>query len=457
MIRSIARFRRSLTVGIVLSSFLAGSSWADDWPQWMGPQRDGVWRETGLLEKFATNELKPLWRVPVNAGYVGPAVVGQRLFLLDRAAGKPPERTKGDRSLPTVPGNERVLCLDAQTGTKVWEHTYDVPYRISYPAGPRATPVVAEGRVYALGAMGHLKALDARNGRVIWERELLKDYTDEPPVWGYAAHPLLDGDRLICTVGGSNSAVVAFHKDTGKELWRALSAKEIGYAPPTIYTVNGRRELIIWHPDGVAGLAPETGQVRWTHPYPVDGKPQRPEVTIAMPRLAGTRLFLSSFYQGSMLLDVGGTEPKVVWNRRSKRRSEFDDGLHTTMCTPVIRDGHIYGLCGFGEFRCFDLATGDRKWESFATGDGKKALFGQAFLVEQADRCWMWNDQGELLLARLSPKGLDILSRAKLLDTVEHTRGRDILWCPPAFANRSIYVHNGRELIAVSLARDRRI
>ncbi len=457
MIRFTGTLRRLLTGGIVLSWFFAGPARADDWPQWMGPERDGVWRENGLLEKFATNELKPSWRVPVNAGYVGPAVVGQRLFLLDRAAGKPPERAKGDRSLPTVPGNERVLCLDTQTGAKVWEHTYDVPYRISYPAGPRATPVVADGRVYVLGAMGHLKALNARDGRVIWERDMLKDYTDEPPVWGYAAHPLLDGERLICLVGGSNSAVVAFHKDTGKELWRALSTKEIGYAPPTIHTVNGRRELIVWHPDGVAGLAPETGQVRWTHPYPVDGKPQRPEVTIAMPRLAGTRLFLSSFYQGSMLLEVGGTEPKMVWNRRSKRRSEFDDGLHTTMCTPVIRDGYIYGLCGFGEFRCLDLATGDRKWESFATGNGSKALFGQAFLVEQADRCWMWNDQGELLLTRLSPKGLDILSRAKLLDTVEHTRGRDILWCPPAFANRSIYVHNGRELIAVSLARDRRI
>lgn len=457
MTHLIPSLRRPFAVGLVLCSLVAGPARADDWPQWMGPQRDGVWRETDLLEKFGTNELKPLWRVPVNAGYVGPAVVGQRLFLLDRAAGKPPERAKGERSLPTVPGNERVLCLDAQTGAKIWEHAYDVPYRISYPAGPRATPVVAEGRVYALGAMGHLKALDARDGRVIWERELLKDFTDEPPVWGYAAHPLLDGERLICMVGGSNSAVVAFHKDTGKELWRALSTKEIGYAPPTIYTVNGRRELIIWHPDGVAGLTPETGKVFWTHPYPVDGKPQRPEVTIAMPRLTGTRLFLSSFYQGSMLLDVAGPEPKVVWNRRSKRRSEFDDGLHTTMCTPVIRDGHIYGLCGFGEFRCLDLATGGRKWESFAAGEGKKALFGQAFLVEQGDRCWMWNDQGELILARLSPKGLDIISRAKLLDTVEHTRGRDILWCPPAFANRSIYVHNGRELIAVSLARDRRI
>lgn len=425
---------------------------ADDWPQWMGPQRDGVWRESGLLEKFGSNDLKPRWRVSVQAGYVGPAVVGDRLFMLDRQARKAPERVRGDRSLPMIPGSERVLCLDTKTGTTIWARTNEVAYRISYPAGPRATPVVADGRVYTLGAMGHLQALAADDGRVLWERQWLKEFTDEPPVWGYAAHPLLDGERLICLVGGSNSAVVAFHKDTGRELWRALSTKEIGYAPPVIHTIQGRRQLIIWHPDGVAGLEPETGRTLWTHAYPVEGKPQRPEVTIAMPRLTGDRLFLSSFYQGSLLLEIGGAEPRVIWNRRSKRKSEFDDGLHTTMCTPVIRGANIYGLCGFGEFRCLDLATGARRWETFTVGNGQKALFSQAFLVEQGDRCWMWNDQGELLLTRLSSDGLEVISRAKLLDTIEHTRGRDVLWCPPAFANRSLYVHNGRELIAVSLA-----
>jgi outer membrane protein assembly factor BamB len=393
-----------------------------------------------------------VWRTNVNRGYCGPAVVGDRLFMLDRLQGKPPERKPGERVLPTIPGNERVLCLDARTGAKIWEQAYDSAYRISYPSGPRATPVVSSGRVFTLGAMGDLLCLDAGNGNVIWKREFLKDFTDEPPVWGYAAHPLLDGERLICLVGGTNSAVVAFHKDTGKELWRALEAREIGYAPPVIYTVGGKRQLIIWHPDGVAGLVPETGQVIWTNAYPVGGKPQRPEVTIAMPRLAGTKLFLSSFYQGALLLDLAGPEPAVAWNRRSKRKSEFEEGLHTTMCTPVIRDGHLYGMCGFGELRCLDLATGDRKWETFAVTEGKKSLFGQAFIVEQAGRYWMWNDQGELILAKLNPQGYEEISRTKLLPTIENTRGRDVLWCAPAFAQRCAYMHNGKELICVSLA-----
>jgi len=425
---------------------------ADDWPQWMGPQRDGVWREAGVIEKLPTNGPAVVWRTNVNRGYSGPAVVGDRLFMLDRLQSKPPERKPGERTLPVITGNERVLCLDARTGVKIWEHAYDCAYRISYPAGPRATPLVAGGRVFTLGAMGDLLCLETQDGKVVWRRELLKDFTDEPPVWGYAAHPLLDGDRLICLVGGTNSAVVAFHKDTGKELWRALDTREIGYAPPVIYTVGGKRQLIIWHPDGVVGLTTETGKVLWTHPYPVGGKPQRPEVTIAMPRLVGMKLFLSSYYQGSLLLDLAGSEPTVAWNRRSKRKSEFDEGLHTTMCTPVIRDGHLYGMCGFGELRCLDLANGNRKWETFAPTEGKKSLFGQVFIVEQAGRYWMWNDQGELILTKLNPQGYEEISRAKLLPTIEHTRGRDVLWCHPAFANRRAYMHNGQELICVSLA-----
>jgi len=165
-------------------------------------------------------------------------------------------------------------------------------------------------------------------------------------------------------------------------------------------------------------------------------------------------LFVTSFYQGALLMEPSDNPPgvQVVWNRRSTRHSEMNDGLHTTLGTPIIRDGYIYGVCGFGEFRCLDLATGDRKWESYALTGGEKGLFANAFMVEQAGRFWVWNDHGELILAKLQPGGLNELSRTKLLDPVEHTRGRDVLWCHPAFANRCAYMHNGKELICVSLA-----
>jgi len=426
---------------------------ADDWPQWLGPQRDGVWRETGIVQQFAPDGLPVRWRVAINPSYVGPAVAEGRLFLLDRLAGKPPERQPGKPVVPAIPGQERVLCLDVQTGATLWQHTYDCAYRIAYPNGPRATPLVAAGRVFTLGAMGDLRCLDASTGKLVWARSFMPDFhLEEPPLWGWSGHPLLEDNRLICLVGGTNSAVVAFDPSTGKEIWRALTAQEVGYAPPMVYEVAGRRQLLVWHPDAVAGLEPATGRVLWSQPYPVGERPQRPEVTVATPRWDGHRLLLTTFYHGSLLLEPEADRARVVWNRRSTRNSEMNDGLHSVMCTPLLRDGYIYGVCGFGELRCLEIATGDRKWETYAATGGERGLFANAFLIAQGDRCWLWNDHGELILARLAPTGYTEISRAKLLDPLENTRGRDVLWCHPAFANRSAYLHNGKELVCVSLA-----
>lgn len=445
-----------ITTSTLLTLLLSLSAFADDWPQWMGPRRDGVWRESGIIESFSTNGPPVVWRVPVNRGYCGPAVADGRIYLLDRQAGPPLQRKPGDRSLPVLAGNERVLCLDARTGKTLWEHVYDCPYRIDYPAGPRATPVVAGDRVYTLGAMGDLLCLDATTGKAVWERHFLKEFgLAEPPLWGYAAHPLLDGDRLVCLVGGSNSVAVAFHKDTGKEIWRALSAHEIGYAAPVILETGGTRHLVIWHPDAISGLKPETGEVLWSQKYPVHEKPQRPEVTIAMPRVKGDQLVVSTFYHGALMLKVDSEPPgaSIVWNKHSSSKSRINDGLHTVMSVPAWIGDHIYGICGFGELRCLDAKTGERVWESDAAMGGKLGNFANAFLVQHEDRVFVWNDQGELILGKVSPKGFDVISRARLLDTSENTRGRSLLWCHPAFANRRAYVHNGKEMICIELAR----
>ncbi|MGO8675813.1 MAG: PQQ-binding-like beta-propeller repeat protein [Limisphaerales bacterium] len=445
-----------LLLGLGLST-LAVSLLADDWPQWMGPKRDDVWREHGIVKRFPDAGPPVLWRAAIADSYSGPAVVGGRLYVMDRPKGAEPQPASGQENPPRPPARERVLCLDAATGKTIWEHAYARAYNIGYPAGPRTTPTVAGGRVFTLGAMGDLLCLKADTGEVVWARDFLQDYRPvKPPTWGWSSHPLLDGDRLICLVGGTNTAVVAFDKDTGRELWRALTAAEIGYAPPVIYTIQGRRQLIIWHPDAVSGLDPETGRVLWSHAYPVGGKPQRPEVTIALPRLEGDKLFLSCFYQGSLLLQLTADEAKVAWNRRSTGDAEMNDGLHTVLGTPVFKDGFIYGVCGFGEVRCLDARTGDRKWETYAPTTGKKAFFANVFITENEDRAFLYNDQGELIIARLRPEGYEELSRAKLLEPLEKTRGRIVTWCHPAYANRCAYVHNGRDLLCVSLAEEPR-
>jgi outer membrane protein assembly factor BamB len=416
----------------------------------MGPQRDDCWREKGVLDRFPAAGPTILWRVPISGGYCGPAIVGSRLFVLDRPAATASSAEGPQQNLSR---NERVRCLDTSSGKQLWEHAYPCAYNIGYPGGPRATPTVSGGRVFTLGAMGDLLCLRADSGEVLWSRNFPRDYSlSKPPVWGWAAHPLLDGDRLICLVGGSNTAVVAFDKNDGKELWRALTAEEIGYAPPVIYSVRGQRQLIIWHPDAVTGLNPDNGKVLWSQHYPVGGEPKRPEVTIAMPRLQGDQLFLTCFYQGSMLLQITGDGPKILWNRRSTSDEVMNDGLHTILGTPIFQNGYIYGVCGFGELRCLDAKTGDRLWETYAATGGHKAFFGNAFLTTHEDRTFLWNDQGELIVARLRPGGYEEISRAKLLEPLEKTRGRTITWCHPAYANRCVYVHNGKELICASLA-----
>jgi outer membrane protein assembly factor BamB len=162
-----------------------------------------------------------------------------------------------------IKGTERVLCLDASTGKEIWKHEYDCPYKISYPAGPRCTATVLGGKVYSLGAMGDLYCLDAKKGTVVWSKNFAKDYGAKTATWGYAGHPLVDDNRLVCVVGGEGSLVVAFDKDTGKELWKSGTAPEQGYSAPTIITAGGKRQLIVWDGGKVGSLDPEKGTAYW--------------------------------------------------------------------------------------------------------------------------------------------------------------------------------------------------
>jgi outer membrane protein assembly factor BamB len=437
---------------------------ADDWPQWLGPKRDGVWRETGLVEKFPAGGPKVRWRAPVGQGYSGPAVAGGRVYLTDQVL-PPGTRNPGNPfGRGELPCKERVLCLDEPTGKLLWKHEYDCTYEISYPAGPRTTPVVAGGKVYTLGAMSDLYCLEADTGKVVWSKNFPRDYEARVPLWGFAAHPLLDGDRLICLVGGKGSLAVAFHKDTGKEIWRSLTSVETGYAPPVIYEIGGKRQLIIWHPEAVNGLDPETGKVYWSQPFGrqrVGGGRMmvKAALTIPTPRLDGNLLFLTAFYDGPLMLRLNGTEkPTVVW--KGTGRGEQPDqttGLHSIMPTPFLKGGYIYGVCSYGELRCLKEDTGERIWETHKATTGRSLRWGNAFLVEQGDRFILFNEKGDLIIARLTPRGYDEISRANILEPTNRMAapaGRRVIWSHPAFANRSVYARNDRELVCVSMAAD---
>jgi outer membrane protein assembly factor BamB len=421
---------------------------ADDWPQWLGPKRDGVWRETGILEKFPADGVKVRWRVPIGGGYSGPAVAKGRVYVMDRKLNEGSSNPGDAFSRGQIPGSERVLCLNEADGKMLWQHEYECRYTVSYPAGPRTTPTVHEGKVYTLGAEGNLRCLDAEKGTLLWEHDFKTDFGIKTPMWGFAGHPLVDGKKLICLAGGNGSVAVAFDKDTGKEMWRALSAQEPGYAPPMIYEFAGKRQLILWHPEAVNGLDPETGKVYWTHRLT---PPVRAGMTIPSPRKSGDLLFLTSFYNGSLLLRVDSDAPSVVW--QSKKVSEKDtDGLHSVMATPLIDNGYIYSPCSYGQFRCLKLETGERLWETFAPTSGKSERWGHAFVVKNGDRAFLFSEKGDLIIAKLSPEKYEEIDRAHLLEPDNHDPRRDVVWSHPAFANRCVYARNDHEIVCASLA-----
>ncbi len=446
---------RLATCGLAAVAVWVSVVRADDWPQWLGPQRDGVWRESGIVEKFPQGGPKVRWRTPVGGGYAGPAVANGRVYVTDRQLARGTEKPNDQFRRSRTPGSERVLCLNEADGRVLWTHEYECEYRISYPAGPRTTPVVSGGKVYTLGAMGHLFCLDAASGKVIWSKDFEKDYGQQSPLWGWSAHPLLDGDKLFCVVGGQGSTVVAFHKDTGKELWKALSSKEPGYCPPMLFEAGGKRQLIVWHPESANSLDPDTGKVYWSQPFPGEGQAVRAGLTIPTPRRAGDLLFFTSFYNGPIMLKLASDQPSasVVWRGKSDSEQRTD-GLHAIMCTPIIKEGHIYGVCSYGQLRCLRADTGERLWESlkFTTADGRPTRWANAFIIENGGRSFLFNEKGDLIIARLSPKGPEEIDRAHLLEPTG-TAGRDVLWSHPAFANRCMYARNDKEILCVSLAK----
>ncbi|GIW82214.1 MAG: hypothetical protein KatS3mg105_4021 [Gemmatales bacterium] len=359
----------AITAGLLIAGLVRG----DDWPQWLGPQRDGVWRETGIIKQFPKGGPKVRWRTPIRAGYSGPAVAEGCVYITDRVLAPSAKNPANPFRRGNVPGSERILCLDEKTGKILWRHEYDCVYDVSYPLGPRTTPLVADGKVYTLGTMGDLFCLEARTGKVIWSKNFPKEYGAEVPLWGFAAHPLLDGKRLICLVGGKGSLVVAFDKDTGKEVWKALSAPQQGYCPPMIYQVGATRQLIIWEPTSVNGLNPETGEPYWRVPFVV-----RAALTIPTPRLHDDLLFVTSFYNGSLMLKLDKKEPKadVLWRGKGRNERQTAD-LHAIMATPFFVGDYIYGICSYGQLRCIKAANGDRVWSSLEATGGKTLRWGK--------------------------------------------------------------------------------
>lgn len=432
-----------------LSLALLGPLDGADWPEFRGLDRKGVWQAEGLVKNFdgLPDPLPRVWSAPVGAGYSGPTVAGEGVYLMDRGEAGGTDEV------------ERVVCVDRASGEVKWIRSYPCVYTgIDYGYGPRTSVTVRDGVAYALGMMGHLHALDAASGAVLWAKDLAKDYRIDMPIWGLSASPLLEGGVLVVQVSApeDGACFVGFDAKTGTEKWRALPDKG-SYVSPVPFEQAGRRLVVAWSGRRIAGLDPASGEVLWEVPTP----PNRMPINVPGPAFSedGSKLLLSVFYDGSRLLELGKEETtaKELWHRQGINE-RTTDALHA-MISPPYFDGdgdHIYGIDSYGQLRCLDAATGERVWENLeAIPQGR---WGTGFMVPQGDRTWIVTERGELVIARLSPQGYNEIDRAKLIEPTTPLNQRaegTVLWSYPAFAGTRVYVRNDRELVCVELGEAR--
>jgi outer membrane protein assembly factor BamB len=407
---------------------------AQDWPDWRGINRDGTWTETGIVEKFEASKLTPVWTVSIGSGYSGPTVSNGKVYVTDLK--KEPTQTEG------------ILCFDEKTGEKLWEYRYNCKYNVGYPAGPRASVVIINGKAFSLGTMGNLFCLDANNGDVIWQKDLNMEYAIRMPTWGISATPLIVDNKIILQISGSNNAcVIALDKNTGMEIWRNLD-DIAAYSAPVLIEKNGKKTVVVWTEDSLSGLNAETGEVHWRFPWKVGSG-----MSIATPVLHENYIFVSCFYSGSMLIKLSDnyTSAEKVWQRcgESERKT---DALHCVMNTPVIMDDFIYGVDSYGELRCLELKTGNRVWENLSAV--KKDRWANIHFVQNGNKTWMFNEHGELIISELSPNGFKELSRTKIIEPTKEQLPRGVTWSHPAFANKHVFIRNDNKMVCVDLSKN---
>jgi len=410
-----------------------------DWPQWRGPNRDGIWNESGIISEFNSPKLEPVWSSPIGAGYSGPTISDNRVYVtsyLDK-----PKQV------------EQVHCLDRFTGKEIWKYVYPCEYQdIGYPLGPRGAVSIFDGKAYALGTMGNFHCLDAETGKPLWEKNFATDFEANIPIWGIAASPVVDHEHVYLQVGGRPGAcVIAFDKNTGEEKWTALNG-DASYSAPRLIPWGGRSALLVWTGDWLAALEPSTGETIWKHPF----ARARMVINVADPvvDMESNRIFLSSFYDGSYLykMNPSSSSAELLWSRRG-RSEVHTDALHSIIMTSVIRGNYVYGIDSHGEMRCLDIETGDRVWTDLSLL--KKERWATAFFVQNGENTWILTEKGDLVIGRLTPIGFEPISSAHLIEptTFLPRRNGNILWSHPAFAHKHIFVRNDRQLICVDLSK----
>lgn len=402
-----------------LTLFLAATTgFAADWPQFLGPTRNAAYAATDLADTWPKEGPVVLWQKKAGSGWAGPVASGGKVIFFHRL---------GDQ--------EVVECLDAQTGKELWKHPFATSYtdNFGFDNGPRATPCIADGRIFVFGANGNLHALDFATGKLLWSMDAREDFGADKGFFGFACSPLVEGKALLVNVGGKNGAgIVAFDTATGKVLWKAHD-EEASYSSPITATIAGQRHALFFARHKLVSLDPADGKVRFAFPW---GPKMQASVSAAVPVVSGDTVFISAGYgAGAAALRVKAGGVEKIWSG--------EEQLTTQYVTPVLRDGFLYGFEGRvdtgpkPELRCVELATGKVRWSTERVTHGGIILAGNDLLIT--------SDSGELVRVAADPKAFVEKARAQILGR----EGR----AQPALADGLLLARDKAKLVAVDLRR----
>jgi outer membrane protein assembly factor BamB len=382
------------------------------WTNFRGPKRDGNYEAMPVLTSWPSNGLTPIWKQPVGLGYSSFTIADGRAYTIEQRRGQ-----------------EVVAAYDVATGRELWTQRWNAAYSPGDDTGdgPRSTPTWDQGRLYALGATGELRCLDANSGSVIWGKNILSDNQAPNLQWGVAGSPLIVDDKVIVLPGGANNkSVVAYNKMTGAPVWKSLSDQQ-AYVSPMLVELGGRRQILIVSASRVLAVVPETGALLWSYPWDTSMG-----INVSQPIIVDkNRFFISSGYgKGAALVEVKGSGQNftatTIWENVNMK-NKFNSS--------VLYNGYVYGL-DEGILTCLDVNTGDRKWKGGRYGYGQVLLASGNLIVT--------SDSGDLALVKASPDAYTELARFTAL------QGKT--WNYPAIADGRLLVRNGNEMAAYDIS-----
>jgi outer membrane protein assembly factor BamB len=380
------------------------------WTNYRGPNRDGRYDEKQVLTTWPAQGLPLLWKEPVGIGFASITIADGRAYTLEQRRRQ-----------------EVVAAYDVNTGRELWKQGWNAEYKDETGDGPRTTPTWDNGLLYALGATGELRCLDAKTGAVKWGKNILSDNQSQNLPWAMAASPLVVDDKVIVLPGGmSGKSVVAYNKLTGAPVWKVQNDRQ-AYVSPMLVTLGGRRQILVVSSSRVFGLVPEDGSLLWSQPWDTDMG-----INVSQPIVVDqNRLFISSGYgKGAALMEVTGSgnklEAKTVWTNINMK-NKFNSS--------VLHEGHVYGL-DEGILSCVDVNTGERKWKGGRYGYGQVLLASGHLIV--------LSDKGELALVKANPNQYSEIAKFAALE------GQT--WNYPAIADGKLFVRNAKEMAVYRIA-----